>query len=160
MAAMIKEMLQMALTDAFWAAIPAVGFAMLFAVPPRFLKYCAIVGALAHSMRAVMVHYGDIPIEWATLAASSFVSLVFVYLSRRLLAPRPVFTVACIIPMIPGKFAFKTIIAVLSMNSLGVTEHLISAAIENGLKTLIILVALSFGLAIPPLIIYRNRPIV
>ncbi len=92
MAAMIKEMLQMALTDAFWAAIPAVGFAMLFAVPPRFLKYCAIVGALAHSMRAVMVHYGDIPIEWATLAASSFVSLVFVYLSRRLLAPRPVFT--------------------------------------------------------------------
>ncbi|EOK4162585.1 threonine/serine exporter family protein [Escherichia coli] len=98
--------------------------------------------------------------EQATLAASSFVSLVFVYLSRRLLAPRPVFTVACIIPMIPGKFAFNTIIAVLSMNSEGVSGHLINAAIENGLKTLFILMALSFGLAIPPLIIYRNRPIV
>ncbi len=157
--ATMKELVSLALWDAFWSAIPAVGFAMLFSVPPRFLKYCAVVGALAHSMRAVLMHYG-LPIEWATLAASSFVSLVFVYLSRRLLAPRPVFTVACIIPMIPGKFAFNTIIAVLSMNSEGVSGHLINAAIENGLKTLFILMALSFGLAIPPLIIYRNRPIV
>ena len=155
----MKELVSLALWDAFWSAIPAVGFAMLFSVPPRFLKYCAVVGALAHSMRAVLMHYG-LPIVWATLAASSFVSLVFVYLSRRLLAPRPVFTVACIIPMIPGKFAFNTIIAVLSMNSEGVSGHLINAAIENGLKTLFILMALSFGLAIPPLIIYRNRPIV
>ena len=158
MAAM-KELVSLALWDAFWSAIPAVGFAMLFSVPPRFLKYCAVVGALAHSMRAVLMHYG-LPIEWATLAASSFVSLVFVYLSRRLLAPRTGFTVACIIPKIPGKIAFNTIIAVLSMNSEGVSGHLINAAIENGLKTLFILMALSFGLAIPPLIIYRNRPIV
>ena len=133
----MKELVLHALWDGFWSAIPAVGFAMLFSVPPRFLKYCALVGA------------------------SSFVSLVFVYLSRRLLAPRPIFTVACIIPMIPGKFAFNTIIAVLSMNSSeGASAHLIGAAIENGLKTLFILMALSFGLAIPPLIIYRNRPIV
>lgn len=157
---MFTSLPALALWDAFWSAIPAIGFAMLFSVPPRFLKYCALVGALAHSMRMVLVHYG-MPIEWATLAASSLVSLVFVYLSRRLLAPRPIFTVACIIPMIPGKFAFNTIIAVLSMNSSeGASAHLIGAAIENGLKTLFILMALSFGLAIPPLIIYRNRPIV
>ncbi len=158
MAAM-REIMMLALWDAFWAAIPAVGFAMLFSVPPRFLKYCALGGAMAHSLRVVLIHYG-LPIEWATLAASSLVSLMFVYLSRRLIAPRPVFTVACIIPMIPGKYAFNTIIAVLSMNSQGASQHLISAALENGLKTLFILMALSFGLAIPPLIIYRNRPIV
>lgn len=79
----MKELVLLALWDAFWSAIPLRGFAMLFSVPPRFLKYCALVGALAHSMRMVLVHYG-MPIEWATLAASSFVSLVFVYLSRRL----------------------------------------------------------------------------
>ena len=62
--------------------------------------------------------------------------------------------------MIPGKFAFNTIIAVLSMNNSGVTLELMQAAIENGLKTVFILVALSFGLAIPSLFIYRNRPIV
>ena len=66
----MKELVLHALWDGFWSAIPAVGFAMLFSVPPRFLKYCALVGALAHSMRMVLVHYG-MPIEWATLAASS-----------------------------------------------------------------------------------------
>ena len=46
------------------------------------------------------------------------------------------------------------------MVSPGLTPALIEAALENGLKTLFILVAISFGLAIPPLIIYRNRPII
>lgn len=155
----MMELLKLALWDAFWSAVPAVGFAMLFSVPPRFLKYCALGGALGHGLRFVLIRLG-LPIEWATLVASSCIGLVFVYVARRQLVPRPVFTVASIIPMIPGKFAFNTIIAVLAMNNEGVSLHLMSAAVENGLKTLYILVALSFGLAIPPLILYRNRPIV
>ena len=128
--------------DAFWSAIPAVGFAMLFNVPPRMLKYCAMGGALAHSLRTLLIHYG-MPIEWATLAAATTVGFVCVYWSRRLLAPRPVFSVASIIPMISG-----------------VTMELIQSAVENGLKAIFIVGALSFGLAIPSLVVYRNRPII
>lgn len=157
---MFTSLPALALWDAFWSAIPAIGFAMLFSVPPRFLVYCAVVGAIAHSLRTCLVHFAGMPLEWSTLVASGLVSLVCVYLSRRFLAPRPVFMVACIIPMIPGKLAFNTIIAVLTMNSDGVTPALIEAALESGLKTLFILVAICFGLAIPPLIIYRNRPII
>ncbi|WP_320153506.1 threonine/serine exporter family protein [uncultured Tolumonas sp.] len=155
----MMELLRAIVFDAFWSAIPAVGFAMIFAVPPRMLKYCAAGGAFAHSLRMLQIHFG-MPIEWATFITTTLVGLIFVYVSRRLLAPRPVFTVASIIPMIPGKFAFNTIIAVLSMNSGGVTEKLLQASIENGLKTLFILFALCFGLAVPSLFIYRNRPIV
>ena len=153
------ELLQSIVFEAFWSAIPAVGFAMIFAVPPRMLKYCAVGGAFARSLRMLQIHFG-MPIEWATFITTTLVGLIFVYVSRRLLAPRPVFTVASIIPMIPGKSAFNTIIAVLSMNSGGVTEKLLQASIENGLKTLFILFALCFGLAVPSLFIYRNRPIV
>ena len=32
--------------DMLFAAIPAVGFALVFNVPPRALKYCAILGNL------------------------------------------------------------------------------------------------------------------
>ncbi|GAA4499693.1 threonine/serine exporter family protein [Pseudaeromonas paramecii] len=155
----MKEFLTLALWDACLSAIPAVGFAMIFSVPPRYLKYCAMGGAFAHSLRTMLIHLG-MPIEWGTLVASAAVGLLFVYVARRQLVPRPVFTVASIIPMIPGKYAFNTIIAVMSMNNEGASPHLISAAIENGLQTLYILVALSFGLAIPPLILFRNRPIV
>ena len=87
------DLLWLLAKDAFWSAIPAVGFAMLFNVPPRMLKYCAMGGALAHSLRTLLIHYG-MPIEWATLAAATTVGFVCVYWSRLLLAPRPVFSVA------------------------------------------------------------------
>jgi len=39
------------LDDMFFAAIPAVGFAILFNVPCNALKYCAYLGALGHGSR-------------------------------------------------------------------------------------------------------------
>ena len=32
--------------DMLLAAVPALGFAMVFNVPPRALRYCALLGAL------------------------------------------------------------------------------------------------------------------
>ncbi len=52
------DLLWLLAKDAFWSSIPAVGFAMLFNVPPRMLKYCAMGGALAHSLRTLLIHYG------------------------------------------------------------------------------------------------------
>lgn len=155
----MMELFWLLARDGFWSAIAAVGFAMLFNVPPRMLKYCAMGGALAHSLRTLLIHQG-VPIEWATLAASTMVGFVCVHWSRRLLAPRPVFSVASIIPMIPGGYAFKAMIAIVELNIHGVTMTLIESALENGLKALFIVGALSFGLAIPSLVVYRNRPIV
>ena len=34
--------------DMLFAMIPAVGFALVFNVPPKALKYCAIGGGLGH----------------------------------------------------------------------------------------------------------------
>ncbi len=153
------DLLWLLAKDAFWSAIPAVGFAMIFNVPPRLLKYCAMGGALAHSLRTLLIHSGG-PIEWATLAAATTVGFVCVYWARRLLVPRPVFSVASIIPMIPGSFAFKAMISIVELNINGFSLTLLESALENGLKALFIVAALSFGLAIPSLVVYRNRPIV
>lgn len=153
------ELLWLLIKDAFWSALPAVGFAMIFNVPPRMLKYCAMGGALAHSLRTLLIHY-QMPIEWATLAASTTVGFVCVYWARRLLVPRPVFSVASIIPMIPGSYAFKAMIAIVELNIQGVSMELLKSALENGLKAVFIVAALSIGLAIPSLVVYRNRPIV
>lgn len=154
----MMALFQHLLFDAFWAAIPAIGFAMIFAVPPKMLPYCAVGGALAHALRTLLMESG-MPIEWATFIASCTVGFSFIFVSKRLLAPRPIFTVASIIPMIPGKYAYNTIIAILNMNN-GVSDKLLQSGIENGLKTLFILFALCFGLAVPSLFFYRNKPVV
>jgi uncharacterized membrane protein YjjB (DUF3815 family) len=147
------------LIDAWFAWIPAVGFAMVFNVPKKMLIYCAAGGAAAHSFRYLLMHFG-IPIEWATLASSSSMGFLGVYWSRKHLIPRPVFTVASVIPMIPGSFAFTTVIGLVELNSGGYSLELMQLVVENGLRTLFILGALSFGLAIPSILIYRGRPIV
>ena len=49
------------LDDMFFAAIPAVGFAILFNVPRNALKYCAYLGALGHGSRTLMMQFGAGP---------------------------------------------------------------------------------------------------
>jgi uncharacterized membrane protein YjjB (DUF3815 family) len=153
------DLITLLIIDAWFAWIPAVGFAMVFNVPKKMLIYCAVGGAFAHSLRFLLMHFG-VPIEWATLAASSSMGFLGLYWSRKHFIPRPVFTVAAVIPMIPGSFAFTTVVGIVQLNSGGYSLELIQIVVENGLRTLFILAALSFGLALPSILIYRGRPIV
>lgn len=147
------------INDMFFAAIPAVGFALVFNVPQRALVYCALGGAIGHGSRYVMMEFG-IPIEWATFFAATIVGMIGVHWSHRLLAHPKVFTVAALIPMVPGVFAFKAMIAMVEINNLGYTPELLATLMENFLKAMFIIAGLAIGLAMPGLLFYRRRPIV
>ncbi|WP_045460610.1 threonine/serine exporter family protein [Vibrio hyugaensis] len=147
------------LNDMFFAAIPAVGFAMVFNVPQRALVYCAVGGAIGHGSRYLMMHFG-LPIEWASFFAATLVGLIGVHWSHRFLAHPKVFTVAALIPMVPGVFAFKAMIAMVEINHLGYSPGLIATCMENFLKAMFIIAGLAVGLAVPGLLFYRRRPIV
>jgi uncharacterized membrane protein YjjB (DUF3815 family) len=147
------------INDMFFAAIPAVGFALVFNVPQKALKYCAIGGAIGHGSRYLMLQYG-IPIEWATFFAATIVGMIGVAWSKKFLAHPKVFTIAALIPMVPGVFAFKAMIALVEINHLGYTPELVTAMAENFLKAMFIISGLAIGLAMPGLLFYRRRPIV
>lgn len=147
------------LDDMFFAMIPAVGFALVFNVPPKALKYCAIGGALGHGCRFALMHWG-LSIEWATLCAATLVGMIGVHWSHRFLAHPKVFTVAAMIPMVPGVFAFKAMIALVEINHRGFTPELLGLLVENMLKAVFIVASLAIGLAMPGLLFYRRRPVV
>lgn len=147
------------LNDMFFAAIPAVGFALVFNVPQKALKYCAIGGAVGHGSRYLLLQYG-VPIEWGSFFAATLVGMIGVFWSRKFLAHPKVFTVAALIPMVPGVFAFKAMIALVEINHLGYTPELVSMLMENFLKAMFIIAGLAIGLAMPGLLFYRRRPIV
>jgi uncharacterized membrane protein YjjB (DUF3815 family) len=154
------ELIFKLLNDAFFSAIPAVGFAMVFNVPKRFLPYCDIAGALGHSCRTLLLHF-NLPIEWATFIAAALVGLVTIGFAKRHLAPPLMYAVAAIIPMIPGTYAFNTVIALVQLTAQSeISAELTSAVISNGLKTVFILGALSVGLAMPSLLYFRSRPVI
>ena len=148
------------LQDAAVAAVPAVGFAMIFNVPKGALKYCALAGALGHALRLGLHQFGGLPLEWATLLAAAVVSLVGVHWAQKWRAHPKVFTVAAVIPMVPGVFAFTALLAVLEIDRTGYTPQLFATMMENGLHAISIVAALAVGLALPGLLIYRRRPVV
>ncbi|WP_375722747.1 threonine/serine exporter family protein [Arcobacter sp. KX21116] len=152
--------LQNLFLHAIFAAIPAVGFAMLFNVPKSALKYCAMGGAIVYTCREFFMTL-HLTIELSTFLASVIIGIIALYWSKKNLVPRPIYTVASIIPMIPGTYAFTAMISLVDMNSHGVSMELIAIFIDNGLKSVSIIGAISFGLALPSLYFMRyKRPII
>lgn len=145
------------LQDMLLAAVPALGFAMVFNVPVRALRYCALLGAVGHGSRMLLMHAG-MNIEWATFLASILIGMIGIYWSRWLLAHPKVFTVAAVIPMFPGISAYTAMISVVEISHLGYSEALMATLMSNFLKACFIVGALSIGLSLPGLWLYRKRP--
>lgn len=153
------QLLGLLIDDMFFAAIPAVGFALIFNVPSNALKYCAILGALGHGLRTLLVHF-DMPLVFATFFGASLIGFIGVYLSQRYLAHPKVFTVAAIIPMIPGVYAYRSMISLVQVHHYGFSQNLLENMIESFVQTGFILAALVFGLALPGLLFYRQKPVI
>jgi uncharacterized membrane protein YjjP (DUF1212 family) len=141
------------------AAVPAVGFALVFNVPTHALGYCAAGGAIGRGLRYLLAPT-VMPIELATFVAAAVVSLLGVYIARRMRAHPKVFTVAAMIPMIPGVHFFTALTAVLEIQRNGFTPELLSTAVTSGLSAAFIVAALAIGLAVPGLLFYRRKPVV
>mgnify|MGYP004704340359 FL=1 len=143
--------------DMLLAAIPAVGFAMVFNVPHRALRWCGLLGAIGHGSRFAMMHRG-FNIEWSTFVASMLVGCIGIRWSRWYLAHPKVFTVAAVIPMFPGISAYTAMISAVKISHVGYSEALMILLLTNFLKACSIVGALSIGLSLPGLWIYRRRP--
>ncbi|GAA4873414.1 threonine/serine exporter family protein [Ferrimonas pelagia] len=141
------------------AMIPAVGFALVFNVPAKALKYCAVAGGLGMMVRFSALQQG-ISIELASFMAASTVGFLGIYWSKRLLAHPKVFTVAAVIPMVPGVFAFKSMIALVELNQRGFSTELFTVLVDNLLKAFFITGGLALGLALPGLLFYRRKSVI
>lgn len=147
--------------DAFWSGLAALGFAFLFSVPQRLLWGCAIAGAAGHAARTLMMHFG-LSIEPATLFAALLVGFIATLLSRYLRAPAAIFNITGAIPMVPGIFAYRTMIGILSIASADSSSGstILFEASMNAVKTALILSALAAGIAAPRLLFRREKPVV
>ena len=149
------------LLDAFWSGIAAVGFAVLFNVPRSLLVGCLLTGALGHSVRALLMSFG-LSIEWGTLIGATLVGFCAKWLANRTNSPSAIFSIAGGIPMVPGVFAYRTMIAVLSIATAtdpDVSNTLLIEASTNAIKTTLILAAIAIGIAAPTLLFQRPKPV-
>lgn len=144
-----------------WAAIAAVGFAVLFNVPKYVLPHCALIGALGYALRVALMSNG-MGIVLATLCAALFIGVLATIMSQKYGVSETLFSVGPAIPMIPGSYAYKAVIGLVTVANSPDLEYdstLLLAAFENGIKAILTVLFLSFGIALPSLIwsTFRRR---
>ena len=145
------------ITNFIFAAFASTGFAMLFNVPKYALIYCFFGGAISHITREFFMYGFNFSIEFSTFISATLIGVIAFYFSRKNVIPRPVYTVASIIPLIPGTYAFTAMITLVDMNSHGINPELTALFLENFLKSVSILGAISFGIALPSLYFLRHK---
>lgn len=157
----VSELLTGFLGNAALAAGAATGFGLSFNVPARVLWFCAAGGALGRGVRLLLIESGiGMSVEWATFLAAALVSMLGVLVGQALRAHPKAFTVAAMIPMIPGVPIFTALIAIAKMQHSGMTGALLETATNSGLRALFVVVALAVGLAVPGLFFYRRKPMI
>jgi uncharacterized membrane protein YjjB (DUF3815 family) len=137
-----------------WAAVATLGFAVLFNVPKYALPYCALIGALGYALRTALMS-GGMGIVLATLGAALLIGVLATILAERFAVSGALFAVSPAIPLVPGSYAYKAVMGlVMAANSPELEPHseLLLAAFDNGLKAMLTILFLSFGIALPGLV--------
>jgi uncharacterized membrane protein YjjB (DUF3815 family) len=140
-----------------WFGFAALGFAVLFNVPPRTLVIIWILAALGGLTKLFMVHCG-ISVVLSSLGGSSLIGILSIQAAHNKHAPPLVFSIPAVIPMVPGVFAYKMMLGMIKLSSdSGVdSAHILTDTVSNGLKAMFILMCLAVGVAIPMLITRKS----
>jgi uncharacterized membrane protein YjjB (DUF3815 family) len=138
------------LVKAFWCGWGAVGFGILFNVPVRTLIAIWICGALGGFLKfnLLMLGAGVVSASFAGALAIGISSIPTAHFRH---AQPMIFAIPSVIPLIPGVFAYRTMLGLIKLTgAIGPDYQLIiSDTINNGAKTLFIIMSLAMGVAVP-----------
>lgn len=147
-------------SDAFFAAIAAIGFSAISNPPGKAYLFCALIAAAGHSIRFLLMSPGlmDMPIIPASAIASFVIGLLAVLLSPLARIPAETFLFPSLLPMIPGIYAYRAF-GGLAMCLFLTTEtdfyHFFYLFSTNGLVCLFIIFGMVVGGTLPVFILKR-----
>ena len=147
-------------SDAFFAAIAAIGFSAISNPPRKAYLFCALIAAAGHSIRFLLMSPGlmDMPIIPASAIASFVIGLLAVLLSPLARIPAETFLFPSLLPMIPGIYAYRAF-GGLAMCLFHTTEtdfyHFFDLFSTNGLVCLFIIFGMVVGGTLPVFILKR-----
>ena len=138
---------------AFFAAIGAMGFSILFNLPPRLLYAVGIGGALAVCARNFLVFSLGISSAFGSFIGATLVSVLAVKATHWLHTPMQVLVVPAMIPLVPGVLIYRFLFAVINVKAM--TIHQLLLAIQSGVDAVLIILGITIGAAMPT--IFANR---
>ena len=141
------------LEKAFWGGSAAVGFAVLFNVPLRALFTIFLLGAIGCLLKFSLISL-EVHVVVAAFIGATVIGLLSVPAAHTKHAPPLVFSIPAVIPLVPGIFAYRTMLVVMKLSA-PITDNytqILSETLNNGTKAAFIVLALAVGVGIPNLI--------
>jgi uncharacterized membrane protein YjjP (DUF1212 family) len=146
-----------------WADIIAAGvavaaYSVFFNTPLHMLPWPVAVGMLAHALR-----WGALTVLGASAAIGAMVACVVVGLiitpvATRWRMPFAAIGFASVVSMMPGVYVFRMASGLLEIaGGTDTSAGLVSATVADAMTAVMIILAMSFGLIVPHLVIQRMR---
>ncbi len=155
---MNEDLILAVLSDALFAAVAAIGFAVISNPPRKAILISAILAAIGHSLRFYLLGHTSLDIATASMIAAFIIGLFSMLCAKWIHCPAEVFSFPSLLPMIPGMYAYKTILALMQFmqNPAADRQQLIVDIFHNGLTTLFVMFALVIGVSLPIFMFHKQ----
>ncbi len=143
-----------------WSGLAAVGFGILFNIPRKTIFTVLALGIMAAVIKFTLLGLGG-SIVLASLVAATTIGFLSIRLAHVIHYPPVVFSIPPMIPMIPGFYAYQTLISVIEYTFLETEAHeerlhLLGVIFHNGFTMFFILIALILGVSLPMLLLRKT----
>lgn len=145
--------------DGFFAAIAAIGFSIISNPPLRTLPYCALLAAVGHATRFLLISSAGMDIASASFSGAFLIGWLSLPFASIVKSPTTTLYIPALLPMVPGMFAYKTILAMhqfmTHLNDNDAASFYMNDFLKNGVTAFTILFGLAVGASLPTLILRR-----
>lgn len=147
------------LLDGLMAAVAATGFASVSQPSRKSLPFIALLAAMGHMLRYVLITCAALDIVTSSLAASVLIGFGSLVFARGIHTPLSCLFIPALLPMVPGMYAYRAVFGLIMFIRLGeadIEAEYLHMFMSNMFTSIMVVAVLAAGASLPKFL-FKNR---